>query len=405
LPDSLKTLHLFTQKFPYFGGETFLEAEMPFLMNSFEKIYIYPREIGDRYYAELPDNIVVHNLLIAESFQIRNLIKNQWKWMLKWVISEFLFAPHRFKFVLEFSFHWNRWIGLIREALALQKALQEKESGIYYSYWFNEWATALAICREQGLKGKMVARMHGYDFDEKQNNRGYFVFRQSELKAFDSIHQISEYGIDYVKRKYPWYRNFYINRLGVNDNGIARSGEGTDPFYIVSCSGFVFLKRIPLLIETLSKMNVAFRWIHFGSGQGIEEAKQKAALLLPEGSFLFMGYVSNAEILSFYREQKVDAFINMSELEGIPMSMMEAIASGIPVIGCNVCGVPEIVTEDTGLLLPASPDPGQASMQIANFIKKRCRNMSFREGVKDFWIKNYRASENHSKFIHSIIEN
>jgi colanic acid/amylovoran biosynthesis glycosyltransferase len=395
----LKTLHLFTQKFPYFGGETFLEGELPFLVQAFDKVYIYPRESGDSYYAELPESVVVQNAVTPNPVQIRNLVKKHWRWMLKWILNEFVFAPHRFQSLRDFRFQWNRFVGLIQESVALNNVLHTNDTGVYYSYWFNEWATVLAMCREQGLKGKLVARMHGYDYDERQNSRGYFAFRRTELKAFNSVHQISQYGLNHVKKQYPWYDKFLLNRLGVNDNGLSQSGDDTDPYYLVSCSNFVPLKRISLIIETLSALKVPFEWTHFGSGEGMEAMQQLAASKLPAGSYRFMGYVPNAEILTYYREQKVDAFINMSELEGIPMSMMEAIASGIPVIGCNVCGVPEIVTEETGLLLPALSAPGQTGILVTEFLNTKSRNRNFRQGVKTYGKQFYQAETNYSAFV------
>ena len=256
--------------------------------------------------------------------------------------------------------------------------------------------------REQGLKGKLVARMHGYDFDEKQNGRGYFPFRRSELAAFDAVHQISEYGLRHVQDQFPGYMRFYLNRLGVADNGMANCGKETEPYWLVSCSNFVALKRIPLLIETLSLMKIPFNWVHFGSGAGMEEAKALAARLLPEGSYQFKGFVPNQQVLQYYREQPIDAFINMSELEGIPVSLMEAIASGIPVIGCNICGVPEIVTEETGLLLPAIADPVKSATSITQFLVEKSRDEPYRSGIKAFWAANYQAEKNYSEFISEL---
>jgi glycosyltransferase involved in cell wall biosynthesis len=255
------------------------------------------------------------------------------------------------------------------------------------------------MCREQGLKGKLVARMHGYDFDEKQNGRGYFPFRRSELAAFDAVHQISGYGLRHVHSQYPRYTHFNLNRLGVSDNGMANCGKETEPYRLVSCSNFVALKRIPLLIETLSLMKIPFIWVHFGSGAGMEEAKALAARLLPEGSYHFKGFVPNQQVLQYYREQTVDAFINMSELEGIPVSLMEAIAAGIPVVGCNVCGVPEIVAEQTGLLLPKEVDPETAAIKIVQFLKDKARDGDFRFGVQQFQQQYFNAECNYEKFI------
>jgi glycosyltransferase involved in cell wall biosynthesis len=89
----------------------------------------------------------------------------------------------------------------------------------------------------------------------------------------------------------------------------------------------------------------------------------------------------------------------VSIYEGIPYSMMEAIASGIPIIGCNVCGVPEIVTEQTGLLLPAVPEPKKTAIQITEFLSNKSRNLSFRQGVIAFGKQFYQAESNYSKFI------
>jgi glycosyltransferase involved in cell wall biosynthesis len=395
----LKTLYLFTQKFPYIGGETFLEGELPYLAKAFERVLIYPREYGQDYYAALPTNVsVMKPIAMASSLRIRSLVATHWKWILGWVVAELWHAPHRFQFIRDFQFQWNRMLGMVKESVGLKQELLEQAEGVYYSYWFNEWATLLAMCREQGLKGKLVARMHGYDFDEKQNGRGYFPFRRSELAAYDAVHQISEYGLRHVQDQFPGYTRFYLNRLGVSDNGMANCGKETEPYRLVSCSNFVALKRIPLLIETLSLMKIPFIWVHFGSGAGMEEAKALAARLLPEGSYHFKGFVPNQQVLQYYREQTVDAFINMSELEGIPVSLMEAIASGIPVIGCNVCGVPEIVGEETGLLLPAMPELGITPNELQQFLFHKVRSIHFREGVKTFWNKTYNADKNYPQF-------
>jgi glycosyltransferase involved in cell wall biosynthesis len=399
----LKTLYLFTQKFPYIGGETFLEGELPYLAEAFERVLVYPREYGQDYYAALPANVLVMKpIAYPASLRIRSLLATHWKWILGWIVAELWYAPHRFQFIRDFRFQWNRMLGLVKESVGLKQELLEQTEGVYYSYWFNEWATLLAMCREQGLKGKLVARMHGYDFDEKQNGRGYFPFRRSELAAFDAVHQISEYGLRYVQDQFPGYTRFYLNRLGVADNGMANCGKETEPYRLVSCSNFVALKRIPLLIETLSLMKIPFNWVHFGSGAGMEEAKALAARLLPEGSYQFKGFVPNQQVLQYYREHPVDAFINMSELEGIPVSLMEAIASGIPVIGCNICGVPEIVTEETGLLLPAIADPVKSAKVIAQFLVEKSRDEPYRSGIKAFWAANYQAEKNYSEFISEL---
>ena len=55
----MKKLNLFTYHFPYGNQETFLETEIEYLSNEFDKIYIYPREYTSHRKRVLPPNVDV----------------------------------------------------------------------------------------------------------------------------------------------------------------------------------------------------------------------------------------------------------------------------------------------------------------------------------------------------------
>jgi glycosyltransferase involved in cell wall biosynthesis len=401
-------LILFTNRFPYSGGETFLETEIHFLAGAFEKVIVCPQDQGDEYYGPLPSNVEIIKSDLDDSLRIRDIIKEYGGIILEYYLSALASSVHRFKYFSQFKYTWNTLIGFIRRADRILSQFQRdsKEVAgkrIYYSYWFNEWASALAIARRKGLKGKFVVRAHGYDYDENQNGRGYFLFRESEMGQFDEIVQISEYGAAIMRNKYPGQKNISVSRLGVDDGGFNPGGKEGEVFQIVSCSSFVPLKRITLLTEVLSHLKVPFHWVHFGGGEGMKEAAYMAAEKLEAGTFEFKGYVSNTRVREYYRRVPVDLFLNTSILEGIPVSMMEAIAAGIPVAGFNVCGVPEVVTGETGLLMDAGWDAGRSAEAIQQFLKDRIRNTEFREGVKQFWSERFSAENNYQQFISRII--
>ena len=52
----------------------------------------------------------------------------------------------------------------------------------------------------------------------------------------------------------------------------------------------------------------------------------------------------------FYEKRAFDVFLNTSQKEGVPVSIMEAMRWGVPVIAPAVGGIPELVTKDIGFL-------------------------------------------------------
>lgn len=70
------------------------------------------------------------------------------------------------------------------------------------------------------------------------------------------------------------------------------------------------------------------------------------------------GHVPNQKLLGAYRGGEVDLVLlpslelSDSEHEGIPVSLMEAMAFGIPVLATDTGGIPELLRDGAGLLVP-----------------------------------------------------
>ena len=122
-------------------------------------------------------------------------------------------------------------------------------------------------------------------------------------------------------------------------------------------SDFIFInvsrqdanKNQALIIKALARIkeirtNVKLYLV--GDGNQNENLKSLAKALDIENDVIFTGIVRNVEDYL----AKADAYISSSHREGLPLSILEAMAAKLPIIATKVGGVPDIVT-DNGLMI------------------------------------------------------
>jgi colanic acid/amylovoran biosynthesis glycosyltransferase len=113
-----------------------------------------------------------------------------------------------------------------------------------------------------------------------------------------------------------------------------------------------------------------------GSGRLLSAVEQQARDLGLEGTVRFLGYVRNVEILGWLEAGRVDAVALPSDWEGIPVSLIEALAHGVPAVASDVGGVAELVGEGCGLLVEAG-DP----VALADGIRRLLHSRELRKNV------------------------
>ena len=191
-----------------------------------------------------------------------------------------------------------------------------------------------------------------------------------------------------------------LARLGTLNPSGPNESNGSDNLLFCSCSRLIALKRVHLIADIIKRLKgFEIKWVHFGDGPLREELSRYVHQQLPEVDFELTGAVANEDILHFYRDHRVDLFFNMSESEGVPVSIMEALSAGIPVVATDVGGTREIVDARHGFLVNAVPDMAALAAILTRYLKApHVERNELRTAARSFWQKYYRADHNYSKF-------
>lgn len=397
-----RILLLFTSSFPYGVGEQFIETEIKFLANAFDEVHVYPLAT-DGARRSLPDNVFVKTVKLYGSYSRLKLWARRGYSIIRLYCRQLKLTQHPEKYK---GNHWAQINFLSHrisdaEKVASALAAYKNDSVVIYSYWFNVWTMALLLAKKLGLiSGPVLTRAHGGDLDENQKKQKYFPFRSLEIEICDKVVSVSEFGKKLLESKYPNHSaKFQVSRLGVNDCGM-NPPVNDIRYKVVTCSFVYGLKRLHLVADILERTGLNIEWVHFGDGELMEQLKQRCAVLPERIRTDFRGLVANSEVIQYYSTEHVDLFMNVSELEGIPVSIMEAISFGIPVTGCRICGVPEIVTEQTGFLFEKEIDIESAANRIKTYLTSSEESRAeFRKGVREFWHHNFNAEVNYTRFI------
>jgi len=149
---------------------------------------------------------------------------------------------------------------------------------------------------------------------------------------------------------------------------VVRSRDTSKPLTIGYLGRLAPGKRIAALIS-------ATRWaidqgfdvelLVAGDGELLEGSKRQVRSLGLESRVQFLGYIDKPmEFLS-----RVHCLALLSDSEGMPMSLLEAAAAGVPVLANRAGGIPEIVVNGFNGLLTESINPAEVGAAIAQIAR------------------------------------
>jgi glycosyltransferase involved in cell wall biosynthesis len=216
----------------------------------------------------------------------------------------------------------------------------------------------------------------------------------SKVETASLVITISDFGRSQLMRLAPedhWHK-VRVARCGLNGDwfadvegrqngaGAVRRGNGSEEFRLLSVGRLEREKGHSVLLDALAIVNERGISAHLelvGDGTRLEALQRQAIQLAIEDRVTFAGPVGQDRIRAHY--DAADAFCLPSLGEGIPVVLMEALASGVPAIASNTMGIPELIQDDvTGLLVP----PGRPDA-LADAIERLAYDPALRDRLRE----------------------
>lgn len=400
-----------TAEYPNVGGDTaFVATEIKHIAKKFEKVYVYSHGRKDKPSIQIPSNVVVNYFE-----NISYIIK------IKYLILSF-FSPIFFR-EIKSIFTKKKKLNCIKTALfflfrskleseQMVKVIKQNEIKKLYTFWYYS-STLACILAKKKLKLTDISistRTHRYDLYEFRNNQKYQPYKIQMDRQLNNIFFISKQGMEYYIQTFAncEKEKYKLCYLGTENQIELKEQKFSNEIQLLSVSYVVPVKRLHLIIDALSrcaKENIKINWTHIGSGSEFENIKKLAFQMLSNTSvrFNFLGQQTNEEVHNYYKSNNVDLFVNMSESEGLPVSMMEAMSFGVPVIASNVGGVSEIVDNKTGWLLSKDLCNEEFVDVIQEWNKSEVEEKLHKsnEAYKK-WNTNFNAEKNYTEFVEQL---
>lgn len=243
----------------------------------------------------------------------------------------------------------------------------------------------------QGLIAAIIKKLFGVPYIVTAHAGDIFPLKSKYLKFLaklvlenaDFCTTNSTYTRNSVKR-ISKIKNIDIVPMGVDLAAFGRSRKNTKKELKISGKMILAVGRLAekkgmaYLIMAMPNVLRKFpgsKLVIVGDGSEKQPLLDKARELSLQDSIIFVGNVKNERLPDYY--SSADVFVGPSiitksgDTEGLGVVFLESLASGTPVIGSNVGGIPDIIKNGkTGLLVPEKK-PDEISNAIIKILSDR----------------------------------
>jgi len=240
------------------------------------------------------------------------------------------------------------------------------------------WSVNGVIAGIAGMvSGKpVITTLRGTDISSAKRSKVFSLALKLCMRTSDKVVAVSQTMQHALGHEFPQYRDkvFFIpNGVGDAFLSVERNNHCLGK-NILAIGNLTSNKNIQCILSAIKQLADEYDLCLEIIGDGPERSRLEAFSMEQRISnrVRFTGPMEQAEIPKAL--QKGDIFVLASFSEGRPNVLVEAMATGMPIVASNIDGVRELITDGTnGLLF----DP-RDSMQLAEQIRRLCENPELR---------------------------
>jgi N-acetyl-alpha-D-glucosaminyl L-malate synthase BshA len=219
---------------------------------------------------------------------------------------------------------------------------------------------------------RIVTTLHGTDITLVGNDRSLYPITRFVLEQSDGITCVSRYLARTTQETFALTRPLQVIPNFVDTARFRWDGEGCarERFaprgerLIMHLSNFRAVKRVPDVVRVFHhiRRHLPARLLLVGDGRDRPAALELAAANGVEKDVIFLGKQEDVSQLFCV----ADLFLLPSSEEAFGLAALEAMSSGVPVIGTAIGGIPEVVGDGAGgLLFPVGEVEGMGRAAVA----------------------------------------
>ncbi len=259
-------------------------------------------------------------------------------------------------------------------AAKMAEVARERELDVFHVHYAIPHAiaglTALSML-DSPPRPKLITTLHGTDITLVGQDRSFFEITKFGIERSHGVTAVSEFLRKMTREEFEVTRPIEVihNFIDVSTYCPTRAYKDVSAFakpgekILLHISNFRPVKRVLDVVRIFERVAREVPAVLLMVGEGPERSAAQALgkRLGIAGKIRFLGTQESVEEIA----GMADTLLLPSELESFGLSALEAMACGVPVVGSDAGGLPEVVQHtETGFLLPVGDVEGMAARTI-----------------------------------------